>query len=234
MYLLSTTQASDLSNAEIIAPNCYFYINDTANMKYSIIAAAKIVYSGQAPKEIGAMFPGATPAPGPAAKDPCPTIAGCSYLTVHPPSTSKCKSAGYYNNATISPGCYNGLNLSGTDTLNPGLYVINGQQFHMDNATVSGSGVTIYMTANVRDTNFSGAHLTLSAPISTNYNGVLFYRVPLQRSAVDFSTCTCNFAGILYFPTTSVDYADNGSNYQLLIFGAANLSSSQGLRFGPP
>lgn len=234
MYLLSTTEASNLSNAQIIAPNCYFYINDTANMKYSVIAAAKILYAGPPPKEIGAMFPGATPAPGPPVTDPCPTIPGCSYLTVHPPSTSNCKPAGHYKDATILPGCYKGLELQGTDTLKPGLYVIDGQQLQMDAATVTGSGVTIYMTAYVKATNFADSRLTLSAPISGNYDGVLFYRVPLQTAAINFSACVCNFAGILYFPTTSLTYADTGGNYQLLIFGNANLSTSQGVRFGPP
>jgi hypothetical protein len=232
IYLLSTSLVSNLSNTRIIAPNCSIYINDTANMSYSTIVGAKILYSGSPPREIGAMFPEATPAPGPTVNDPCPTIPGCSYLMNHPRSTNKCGPSGHYNNVTLSPGCYNNLSLSGTDTLNPGLYVINGQ-FHVNNADVTGSGVTIYMTANVQDTNFSSARLTLSAPTSGNYNGMLFYRLPWQSASINFSTCTCNFTGILYFPTTSVDYSDTGGNYQLLIFGQANLSNSETLRFGP-
>jgi hypothetical protein len=182
-------------------------------MSYSTITAAKILYSGPPPNEIGAEFPEATPAPGPTMNDPCPTIPGCSYLRDHPPSISKCGPSRHYSNFTLSPGCYNNLSLSGTDTLNPGLYVINGQ-FHVNGANVSGSGVTIYMTANVQDTNFSSARLTLSAPTNGNYNGVLFYRPPWQSATINFSTCTCNFTGILYFPTTPVNYADTGGNYQ--------------------
>jgi hypothetical protein len=196
IYLLSTSLVSNLSNARIIAPKCYIYINDTANMSYSTIVAAKILYSGAPPNEMGAMFPEATPAPGPTVNDPCSTIPGCSYLMDHPPSTPKCGPSGHYDNVTLSPGCYNNLSLSGTDTLNPGLYVINGQ-FHVNNADVTGSGVTIYMTANVQDTNFSGARLTLSAPTSGNYNGMLFYRPPWQSASINFSTCTCDFTGIL-------------------------------------
>ncbi|HLY03839.1 MAG TPA: hypothetical protein VKR56_15240 [Candidatus Cybelea sp.] len=233
VYLLSTSEASNLSNSQIVAPNCFIYINDTANMSYSVITAAKILYSGPAPREIGAMFPEATPAPGPTVNDPCPTIAGCSYLMDHPPSISKCGPARQYNNSTVSPGCYKGLTLSGTDTLSPGLYVINGQ-FHVNNADVSGSGVTIYMAATVQDTNFSSARLTLSAPTGGNYNGMLFYRPPGQDASINFSTCTCDFTGILYFPTTPVNYEDTGGNYQLLIFGQANFSTSEHLHFGPP
>ena len=87
--------------------------------------------------------------------------------------------------------------LTGTVTLNPGLYVINGQ-FHLNGATVTGNGVTIYMTANVSDTNFSNATLTLSPPTTGSTAGVLFYRVPSQTSALDFSTCTCNLSGLEY------------------------------------
>src|ERR1700684_3605004 len=109
-------------------------------MSYSTIVAAKILSSGAPPNEMGAMFPEATPAPGPTVNDPCSTIPGCSYLMDHPPSTPKCGPSGHYDHVTLSPGGYNNLSLSGTDTLNPGLYVINGQ-FHVNNADVTGSGV---------------------------------------------------------------------------------------------
>ena len=167
-------------------------------------------------------------------KDPCPKIRGCSYLKNHPPSTSNCKSDGPYTNVTLSPGCYDNLNLSGSDRLKRGLYVISGSQFHLQNASVSGKGVTIYLAASVVETNFSGSRLKLSAPGRGKYKDVLFYRPPQQSNSINFSTCTCNFTGILYFPTTQVNYASNSGNYQLLIFGQANLSSSMGLRFGRP
>lgn len=234
IYLLSTSEESDLSHTQITGPNCYVYINDTANMSYSTITAAKILYAAGTPNETGATFPEATPAPGAVVSDPCPTLSGCSYLTNHPPSTSNCHPDEHYTNATISPGCYDGLNLTGNDKLEPGLYVIDGSQFHVNNATVTGNGVTIYMTAATSDNNFSSAHLTLSAPTGGNYNGVLFYRVPSQTAAVDFSTCTCDFTGILYFPTAPVNYASADGNYQLLIFGQANFSTDGNLRFGSP
>jgi hypothetical protein len=234
MYLLSKSQVSNLSYTQISGPDCFFYINDTANMSYSTITAAKILYAGQAPNETGATFPEATPAPGPAVNDPCPKIRGCSYLKNHPPSTSNCKSGGPYMNVTLSPGCYHNLNLSGTDRLKPGLYVINGAQFHLQASNVRGRGVTIYLTASVSDTNFSSSSLALSAPVRGKYKDVLFYRPPQQNNSINFSTCTCNLTGILYFPTAQVDYSSNSGNYQLLIFGQANISTSIGLRFGRP
>jgi hypothetical protein len=104
----------------------------------------------------------------------------------------------------------------------------------MNNATVTGSGVTIYMTANVSDTNFSSSHLTLSPPTTGNTAGVLMYRVPTQTSALDLSTCTCSLTGLLYFPATQVNYSNTGDNYTVLVFGNANFSTSHGLDLGDP
>lgn len=233
IYLLSMTQNSDFSNSHIDAPQCGITINASANMSTATIDAASIGYAGIAPNVSGATFPEAAPAATLPVADPCPEITGCAYLANNPPSTSGCAAGGTYNNATLSAGCYSKLTLSGTDTLNPGLYVINGQ-FHMNNAAVSGTGVTFYLTANVSDTNFSSANLTLSPPTSGNTKGVLMYRVPAQNSALDLSTCTCNLSGLLYFPTTQVNYSNTGDNYTVLVFGDANFSTSHGLDLGTP
>ncbi len=242
IYLLSTTATSDLTNANIDAPKCSIIINSSGspNMSNSTIAAAAITYAGTAPNISGTTFPIATPVPALVAADPCPEIAGCAYLANNPPSTSSCASGGNFSNTTLNYGCYASLTLSGTVTLNPGLYVINGQ-FHLNNATVTGNGVTIYMTANVSDTNFSNANLTLSPPTAANVvpstlytEGVLFYRVPSQTSALDFSTCTCNLSGLEYFPATQVNYSNSGGGYSVLVFGNANFSTSHALDLGNP
>jgi len=230
VYLLSMSTISDISNAKINAPGCGIVINDTANMSNSTVNALSIAYSGMAPNISGASFPEGAPASALPSSDPCPRITGCAYLTNNPPSTSGC-SAGTFQNTTIGPGCYSSLTLSGTITMSPGQYTINGQ-FHVNNATVTGSGVTIYMTQNVQDTNFSSANLTLSAPTTGNTAGVLFYRVPAQNSALDLSTCTCNFSGLLYFPTTQVNYSNAGGGYTVLVFGSANFSTSKTLDLG--
>ncbi len=231
VYLLSMSQVSDISNANINAPGCGIVINDTANMSNSTINALSISYAGSAPNISGASFPEGAPAPALPSSDPCLRITGCAYLTNNPPSTSGCSAGGTYQNTTIGPGCYDSLTLSGNVTMSPGPYTINGQ-FHVNNATVTGSGVTIYMTQNASDTNFSNANLTLSTPTSGNTAGVLFYRVPTQSSALDLSTCTCNFSGLLYFPTTQVNYSNAGGNYTVLVFGSANFSTSKTLDLG--
>jgi len=233
IYLLSTSQSSDMSNSTVNAPGCNILISNTADMANSTIDAAAIEYAGSAPTISGATFPEATPAAALAASDPCPSIPGCAYLTGNPPSTSGCAAGGSYSNTTLNQGCYNKMSLSGNVTLNPGLYIINGQ-FHLNGGTVTGSGVTFYMTANVSDTNFGNATLTLSAPTTGSTEGVLLYRIPSQGSAVSFSGCTCDLGGLLYFPTTQVNYSNAGGQYAVLVFGQANFSSSSNLNLGTP
>jgi hypothetical protein len=225
----------------ITAPKCYFYINDTANMSYSTIKAAKILYAGAVPNETGARFPEATPAPGAVVADPCPTIRSCWYLTKHPPATSGCPVGNYYESGQIigAPGkltCFSSLTIDGFNQTVCGLIEITGSQLHLLNASISScsSGVTFAMSGNTDDTNFSNSDLRLSPPKSGQYKGVLFFRVASQNAGVDFSNCTCNLAGILYFPTTAVNYHSTGGAYQLLIFGQANFSNDSGLRLGNP
>jgi hypothetical protein len=210
IYLLSMTQASDLSDLQIDARKCYIYINDTANMSYSTIKAARILYAGAPPNEMGARFPEAN----------------------HPPATSGCSPGNFNENGqTIgSPGqvtCFSALTISGENETVCGLIEITGSQLHVNNSGITScsSGVTFAMSSNTDDTNFGGARLTLSAPQAGNYKDVLFYRVKSQSAGIDFSSCTCDLTGILYFPTTPVDYTGTGCNYLLLIFGQANLSN---------
>lgn len=241
VYLLSETEgASDLSHMHIGAPNCYLYINDTANMSYSTIKAAKILYAGGPPNEEGAHFPEATPAPGPAVADPCPTIRACAYLTNHPPATTGCHNgffdgSGYTIGAPGRVTCFSSLTISGDNETVCGLIEITGSQLHVNNSDIRScrSGVTFYLSAETSDTNFSNASLTLSPPKTGKYKNLLFYRVKSQDASINFSNCSCDLAGILYFPTAQVDYASTGRSYQLLIFGQVNFSTSN-LRLGNP
>ena len=241
MYLLSTTVASDLSSMRLRAANCYVYINDTANMSYSTIKAAKILYAGAPPNETGARFPEATPAPGVVVADPCPKIRGCAYFLQHPPATSGC-ATGFFTGSgqTIgAPGqvtCFSGLTIAGNNQTVCGLIVITGSQLHVNNASIHScrSGVTFALSGNTDDMNFSNARLTLSPPRAGKYAGVLFYRVASQSRGVDFSTCVCDVAGILYFPTAAVNYSSSSGKYQLLIFGRANFSTYAKMKLGSP
>ncbi len=241
VYVLGMVEESNLSHVRIVAPNCYFYINATANMSYSTIKAARILYAGSPPNEMRAHFPEATPAPGPVVADPCPTIRSCAYLTKHPPVTSGCPN-GFFDGSGQTIGgagqvtCFSNLTISGENETVCGLIEITGSQLHLNNSSISSctGGVTFAISSHTADTNFSNANLTLAPPKAGRYKEMLFYRMKSQSASINFSNCMCNFAGILYFPTTAVDYASTGRNYQLLIFGQANFSTATHLRLGNP
>ncbi len=175
---------------------------------------------------------GAAVTPDPFASVPAPTYSGCNYTNV---------SVGNGVVVTLTPGVYcNGLNLGGgaTITLSPGVYVMNGGGFTISNgAHVSGSGVTIFNTANgYTYKNFSlggGSVMTLSAPISGTYRGLLFYNDRTINSALvnTFAGGTSlDLTGSLYFPNSAVAYS-GGSSTSVTAILAKTVTFSNGSKF---
>src|SRR6266702_4316916 len=86
------------------------------------------------------------------------------------------------------PVCYNGLTMSGsgTITLEPGLYIINGglsssgsTNVQLDPSAPAGAGVTFYLAPPNGSVSLTGSGaLNISAPNNTSYpyNGILFYQ----------------------------------------------------------
>lgn len=129
-----------------------------------------------------------------------------------PPVSGTCLNA---SASTLSPGRYcSGLNLSGTKTFNPGVYVIEGGDFRVNaNANISGSGVTFYLVGGAR-LNFNGnSQSQLSAPTSGPYSGVLFFGD--RNSTGGDNTVNGNnsslLTGAIYFASQSVRYLGNFS-----------------------
>jgi hypothetical protein len=116
--------------------------------------------------------------------------------------------------AVLQPGHYtNGMNLSGTKTLSPGVYVVSGGNFKINaNAHISGSGVTIYFTAGTAVTINGTATVNLSAPTSGTYSGMLFFG---DRSATDNvtlnGTADSKLTGAVYFANQNINYLGNFS-----------------------
>ncbi|MEG3617948.1 pilus assembly protein TadG-related protein [Magnetovibrio sp. PR-2] len=127
-------------------------------------------------------------------------------------------------NKTISPidsstpyVLCDGLDVKGTLTLDPGIYVIDGGTFNVNStASLSGSDVTLILTSSsgsdhAKYTMNGGASIDLSAPSSGDYAGVLMYR---DRDASDEdNTMNGNssavFNGALYFPSSTMKFAGN-------------------------
>ncbi len=210
-------------------------INDTTNFHGSTVTSPMIGYAGSAPNENSATFTEATPAPMLPVEDPCPEIAGCYYLANNPPSFT----CGNYSSSSPTPtalpqGCYNNLTLNGANVTMSGVYVLNGaSNFNM--ATISGTGVTIYVTASATPPNFNKANISISAPTSGSYNGVLYYQVPANTNSPNFNSVNASYSGLIYAPSsTMVNYNNNAASYTLLVLGSANFNGSSSFDFNAP
>jgi hypothetical protein len=141
------------------------------------------------------------------------------YADVPAPSPSgNCIQANTRSNGTarLNPGYYcRGLSLKGAVTLNSGVYYISGGDFQINaNASVTGSGITIYLAAGSTVTINGTAYVNLSAPTSGTYAGILFFG---DRSASTSALNTFNgtagskLTGAIYFASEAVRYLGNFS-----------------------
>jgi Flp pilus assembly protein TadG len=132
-----------------------------------------------------------------------------------PASSGSCQNVnGGKSTQTIQPGTYcNGMNLNGNVTLSPGVYVVQGNLKINAGAVVQGSGVTIYMAGSNTVSMNGNATVTLSAPTSGTYSGVLFYgdRTGTAAQSTFNGTATSLLTGAIYFPRQRVNYLGNFS-----------------------
>ncbi|MDX8454687.1 pilus assembly protein TadG-related protein [Mesorhizobium sp. VK9D] len=132
-----------------------------------------------------------------------------------PAASGSCqKINGNKTTQTIQPGTYcSGMNLNGNVTLSPGVYVVQGDVKINAGAVIQGSGVTIYMTGSNTVGMNGNATVTLSAPTSGTYSGVLFYgdRTGTAAQSTFNGTADSLLTGAIYFPRQQVSYLGNFS-----------------------
>ncbi|TIS77057.1 MAG: hypothetical protein E5X00_16245, partial [Mesorhizobium sp.] len=134
--------------------------------------------------------------PAPAAGNPCKTVNGSK------------------SSQTLQPGTYcSGMDLKGNVTLQPGTYVVQGSLKVNAGAVVSGTGVTMFMSGSNTVSMNGNATVTLSAPTSGTYSGVLFYgdRTGTSTSSTFNGTASSLLTGAIYFPKQQVNYLGNFS-----------------------
>lgn len=132
-----------------------------------------------------------------------------------PTASNPCKNVnGNKNSQTLQAGTYcSGMDLKGNVTLSPGVYVVEGSLKVNANAVISGTGVTIFMSgSNIVSMN-GNATVTLSAPTSGAYSGVLFYgdRTGSAAQSTFNGTASSLLTGAIYFPRQQVNYLGNFS-----------------------
>jgi Flp pilus assembly protein TadG len=144
-----------------------------------------------------------------------------------------------------SPGgfvCYQGLTITHSPqiTLNPGLYVIDGEGAAnayalsiAGGATFTGTGVTFYFVNSASFSITNGATLTLSAPTSGTYNGILFYQDSGDSVADSFVGGSSGILnGIFYLPAANLSLENgNSSTFTVdLVVGSLTMTGAATLK----
>jgi Flp pilus assembly protein TadG len=146
-----------------------------------------------------------------------PVTTGCDYAgtgsTTVNPNTSK----------TFSPGIYCGkLDIKGTATLKPGVYVLKEGLSISSQASVTGSGVTLYLTgSNATFTINGGGKIHLAAPTTGSHAGILIHQdsnaSPGATNKINGTSDTI-LTGAIYAPTQVISLNGSGSFGQLSEF----------------
>ncbi|TPI70740.1 hypothetical protein FJ420_06165 [Mesorhizobium sp. B3-1-3] len=132
-----------------------------------------------------------------------------------PATSNPCqKINGNKTTQTIQPGTYcSGMNLNGNITLSPGVYVVQGDLKINAGAVIQGSDVTIFMAGSNTVSMNGNATVTLAAPTTGTYSGVLFYgdRTGTAAQSTFNGNATSLLTGAIYFPRQQVNYLGNFS-----------------------
>ena len=236
IYLLSNNTWTSFNQATVVAPACAVAMNYRADFNGGSITSPFIGTAVAGSNMNGTSFPMASPTTMLPIGDPCGEIPGCAYLAANPPPQTNCNGLNTNgSNTTVQPGCYTYMNLDGgTITFAPGLYVIT-SNINDNGATITGSGVTLYIPAGGNPPNFNGDNVTLSPPTSGNYQGVLYYQVPSNTSGSNFNGANVNVSGLLYSPgANSVNFNGAHGGYVVLVFGSTNFNGNAAYDFASP
>jgi Flp pilus assembly protein TadG len=164
-----------------------------------------------------------------------------AYLTAPSFSVASCLANPHFTGSasnTIGPAvaggtvCYNGLTMTGSGslTMNPGVYIINGAMSLTGTSTVSGSGVTIYLAPPSGSLTMTGSGgMNLTAPTSGTYNGILVFEDPSDTNAITVTGSSgSSLQGIFYAPAASLSFTGSGSSgiYADLVVSSLSMTGS--------
>ena len=200
-------------NASVTASNCALYSNSSMSIGgSSTVSAAGYCAAGTVSSSYKL---------SPSAKNGCPKRSD-PYAGLKEPANIACEaskknvSVGPNQDATLNQGVYcGGLDLKGTVTLNPGLYVIRDGALTINSkADVAGEGVTFYLVGS--DATFTingGGKISLKAPTTGDYKGVLIYQD--RDSTASGSKLNGNsdtvLVGAIYAPTQQITLNGTGT-----------------------
>lgn len=233
----SGTDISMSGGANVSSPNCDIVANSSSSSGISmsggshvttpcLVSVGGISVTGGSGYTLNNCTSLTTNAP--VATDPYASVA-------EPTASGPCLS--YTNQSSISYGHYcSGISVGGGKslTLQSGTYYLDGNFSISGGATVTGSGVTIYLSSGHHLSINGGGTATLSAPTSGTYSGIVFFGDRTGSGSNSFSGgANTTITGAIYFPTQSMSYSggatDNSTCTQLI---ASTVSFSGGVNFG--
>ncbi|HTI66065.1 MAG TPA: pilus assembly protein TadG-related protein [Caulobacteraceae bacterium] len=200
-------------SAVVAVQGCNVMANSIANDAVTVQGSARLtapcIVSGGGTQLSGSVTLSDCAAPitqAPRAADPYRNLPA-------PPTTSPCKNG---NGSNLQPGTYcSGLDIHNNVTMQPGVYVVSGGDFRLTGgASLTGSGVTIYLKGSARVDMNGNAEVQLTAPTTGPYAGILFFgdRTSSGGNGATFNgTANSHLTGAIYFPTQAVNYQGNFS-----------------------
>jgi hypothetical protein len=229
-------------SGDLNMPDCGVLVNSASTSALTISNNANLtaqsigIVGGYSGGSSGNLNPtpitGVAPAPDPLSYLPKPTFSTSSCINDPHPT----------GNATLGPSvaggtiCYNGLSISGsgTVTLNPGVYIINGAMSQTGSEQISGTGITIYLAAPNGSLSLTGSGaLNISAPTSGTYNGILFFEDPNDTNSLKVGGSNgSNLSGIFYAPNASLSLAGSSGAtfYTDLVVNSLSITGTNNLR----
>ena len=233
------------SNAKITASDCNIVVNSSSssglyadsNALVAVAAGNICVVGGYASQSNSDIDPlpatSCEPYVDPMAGLAAPAVGGCNH-------NNHMVDGGAH---TLNPGVYcGGLTIKNNSnvTLNPGTYIIKDAEFLVDsNSNLSGAGVFFYLADGAYLNFNSNTTVTLSAPATGIYAGILMFAEPGNNVIhVLDSNNVSSFDGLIYFPddkfeANSNSLVVNGVSFTLLIAKTFLIDSNAHLQINP-
>lgn len=251
IYVLggSGTTVTMNNDGQLYAPGCGIIVNSSGTPAISISGSANItgawvdVVGTATTDNSGSKY---TPA---ATEGVAPVSDPLAYLSPPSYTASSCTGDPFgfvQGGATYSVGpgsahsttqngnlvCYTSLNLGvngDTVTVNPGIYVITGALATGSGTVSGGDGVMFYIVGNGSVNIANGSKISLTAPTSGTYDGILFYQDRADSNLASFEGgANSNLKGILYFPSAPMNIANGTSTTMYTPMVAKTISMAGG------
>ncbi|WP_296818702.1 pilus assembly protein TadG-related protein [Brevundimonas sp.] len=201
--------ANFAGNTSVTLSGCSVMANSTAADAVNVQGSAQLTVDCLISGGGASLTAGATMTECRSAVTQAPPVADPFADLSEPTASGGCLNA---NNSSLSPGRYcSGMRLGGTVTLAPGVYYVSGGDFRVNsNTTVTGTGVTIFLSGGANVSINGNATVNLQAPTSGTYSGVLFFGNRSGSGSSTFNgTADSRMTGAVYMPGRAVDYLGN-------------------------